>query len=120
MHGWEAVMAALGGLLLGLGLGVGARGRRGRREAQAAADMTRRVRALEEVAVPWLRARAETLGAPGETIAAATWQDPLETTHALIETIVRLERDDLLPYSDTMELDALGAPSGTSTKTGLP
>jgi hypothetical protein len=103
-----------------LGLGVGARGRRERREAQAVADMTRRVHALEDVAVPWLRARAETLGAPEETVAAATWQDPLDTTHALIETIVRLERDDLLPYNDTMELDALGAPPSTSTKTGLP
>lgn len=120
MHGWEAVMAALGGLLLGLGLGVGARGRRQQREAQQAAELKRRAHALSEVAVPWLRSRAETLGAPRETVAAATAEDPLGATHALIDTIMRLEREDLLPYSDTMELDAIALAESASTKRGLP
>ena len=120
MHGWEAVMAALGGLLLGLGLGVGVRGRRDRQAVQAATDLQRRAAELDAVAIPWLRNHASTLGAPAETVAQRGQDDPLETAHALIETIVRCEREDLLPYSDTMELDALAVGGEVPTKTGLP
>ncbi|MCA9573881.1 MAG: hypothetical protein KC668_00550 [Myxococcales bacterium] len=120
MHGWEAVMAALGGLLLGLGLGVGASGRRARLAAQAREDVERRARALTDVALPWLRAHATTLGAPPETTIADRGGDPLETTRALIDTITRCEREDLLPYSDTMELDALALKGESPTQRGLP
>jgi hypothetical protein len=120
MHGWEAVMAALGGLLLGLGLGVGVRGRRDRRAVQAATDLQRRAAELDALVNPWLRAHAATLGAPAETVAQRGQGDALETAHALIETIVRCEREDLLPFSDTMELDALAIGADAPTKTGLP
>ena len=85
-------MAALGGLLLGLGLGVGARGRREQRDAQAASDLKERVFALDEVAIPWLRAHATSLGVLPETVTRRPSDDPLETAQALIETIVRCER----------------------------
>lgn len=117
MHGWEAVMAALGGLLLGLGLGVGARGRR---EASEAAELRRRVRELDQEVVPWLRARAESLGAPSRTLDVPEARDALETTAALLETIQRLEREEQLPFSDTMELEAMPATRTEAPKRGLP
>jgi len=117
MHGWEAVMAALGGLLLGLGLGVGSARRREQRDAN---ELERRVRELERVAIPWLRARAESLGAPARSLDRDPVDDALATTCALIETIQRLEREDLLPYNDTMELEAMAMTRDTAPKRGLP
>lgn len=117
MHGWEAVMAALGGLLLGLGLGVGSARRREVREADA---LERRIRELEQVAVPWLRARAEALGAAPHTLERDPSDDALATTRGLIETIQRLEREDLLPYNDTMELEAMALTRDAAPKRGLP
>jgi hypothetical protein len=117
MHGWEAVMAALGGLLLGLGLGVGSTRRRNLREAD---ELARRVRELEHVAIPWLRARAEALGAPPQSLERDESEDALATARALFDTIQRLEREDLLPYNDTMELEAMALTRDTAPKRGLP
>jgi hypothetical protein len=117
MHGWEAVMAALGGLLLGLGLGVGSVRRRELRETE---ELARRVRELEQVAVPWLRARAELLGAPPHALEQDSARDPLAATRALLDTVQRLEREDLLPYNDTMELEAMALTRDVAPKRGLP
>lgn len=110
-------MAALGGLLLGLGLGVGSTRRRDQREAD---ELLRRVRELEQVAIPWLRARAEALGAPPHSLDRDASDDALATTRGLIETIQRLEREDLLPYNDTMELEAMALTRDQAPKRGLP
>jgi hypothetical protein len=109
MHGWEAVMAALGGLLLGAGLGVGL----SRREvARATLAFQQRVRELDRVALPWLKARAEALGAPESVLQSTPDGTPLSETLALVEVVQRLEREDLLPFSDTMEVDALPGTRG--------
>lgn len=110
-------MAALGGLLLGLGLGVGSVRRRDRRETE---ELARRVRELEQVAVPWLRARAELLGAPSHALEPDDSRDPLAATRALLDTVQRLEREDLLPYNDTMELEAMALTRDVAPKRGLP
>jgi len=110
-------MAALGGLLLGLGLGVGSVRRREQREHD---ELVRRVRELEQVAVPWLRARAELLGAAPHALEPDGARDPLAATRALLDTVQRLEREDLLPYNDTMELEAMALTRDAAPKRGLP
>jgi hypothetical protein len=116
MDGWEALMAAFGGLLLGLGLGVGSVRRR---EPHADAEFARRVRDLTQTALPWLRARAELLGAPPEMLEQASSRDPLVATQVLLTTVQRLE-SETLPYNDTLEMDAAGVTRDAHPKRGLP
>jgi hypothetical protein len=97
VHGWETLLAAVGGLLVGLGLGVTI-GRRG--DARQRTERVRVEAAVRTSVVPVLEARAEELGvsrAPDVT-------DPVASAITLADAIRRHESRGL-PYSDTVAVD---------------
>mgnify|MGYP000449827760 CR=1 FL=1 len=60
------------------------------------------------------------IASAGTAFAGEASDDALATTRGLIETIQRLEREDLLPYNDTMELEAMALTRDQAPKRGLP
>lgn len=97
--GWETVVAAMGGLLLGMGLGMGLfRGRE--RELQRALDD--HASGLRRTVIPVLEDHAQQLGLP-ESERAPGVDDPLELTVALASAIQTADRPSVLPFSDTIQ-----------------
>lgn len=97
MDGWETLLAAVGGLLVGLGLGVTI-GRRG--DARARTERVRLEAGVRTSVVPVLEARAEELGV---TRAGASI-DPVASAITLADAIRKHEARGL-PYVDTLAVD---------------
>lgn len=97
---WETVLAATGGLILGLGLGlVIARARE-----RALSHRLRRLQArLRSTVVPVLEARAQALGIPPAE-RQSYQDDPIELAVGLSASIQRVEGDPNLAFSDTVEV----------------
>lgn len=97
---WETVLAAAGGLILGLGLGLVIARMRER-------DLSQRLRRLEarlrSTVVPVLEARAQALGIPPAE-RQSYQDDPVETAVGLSASIQRVEGDPNLAFSDTVEV----------------
>ncbi|HJK94223.1 MAG TPA: hypothetical protein RMH85_03140 [Polyangiaceae bacterium LLY-WYZ-15_(1-7)] len=102
MGGWETVLAALGGLLLGMGLGLGL-GRR--REAAARRRLRAHGQALRSTVIPVLEERAELVGVP-EAERGDGAGDPLETATQLAASIQRHHDAQVLPYTDTVDISS--------------
>ncbi len=102
MQGWETVLAAVGGLVLGLGLGVllGRRGGQGDGQSQRLREVASRLRT---VVVPVLERQATTLGVPIAERGPVDG-DGIEVTLALGTAIQRREEREDLPFSDTLEI----------------
>lgn len=99
MNGWETLLAAVGGMLVGLGLGV-TLGRRG--EMRYRAEHARLEASVRTSVVPVLEARAEALGvATPEPVSGS-----VSTAVTLADAIRRHEARTELPYTDTLALDA--------------
>jgi len=101
VNGWETVLAAVGGLVLGLGLGLGWGLRGQRRVARQLRQAHSRVRS---VILPVLESRADTLGL-GRSQGAVSGADPLEQAAELSTRIEKRESSQHLAYSDTVQLD---------------
>jgi hypothetical protein len=98
VSGWETVLAAVGGLVLGLGLGLTWGGRGERRVVRRLRSAQSRIRSS---VLPVLQSRAESLGlGKGEDE-----EDPLEQAVDLSTRIERFESDKNLAYSDTVEVE---------------
>ena len=96
-------MAAFGGLLLGFGLGVGyAR----RAEDKAQRELARVAGQLRSTVVPLLSEHAESLGIDPSREGGAS-NDPVRASISLVEALRAAEGDRMLPYTDTLEFDAL-------------
>lgn len=102
MQGWETVLAALGGLVLGLGLGV-LIGRRGSHDDAEAQRMREGVARLRTTVVPVLERQASLLGVPTSE-RGPTDGDGLEVALALGKAIQGREEREELPFSDTLEI----------------
>ena len=102
MQGWEAVLAAVGGLVLGLGLGV-LLGRRGVQDGADTQRLREGVSRLRTVVVPVLERHASTLGVPSVERGPVDG-DGLEVALALGTAIQRREEREDLPFSDTLEI----------------
>ncbi len=102
-------MAAVGGVLVGLGLGVTI-GRRG--EARRRIERTRIEAAVRANVVPVLEARADELGVPRPKDDV----DPVASAVTLAEAIRRHDVRRELPFNDTVSLAArdLNEPSPES------
>ena len=107
VYGLEAILAAIGGLLLGLGLGVAIAERAAQRRYDALAEAARE---LETVANPWLRARLVSLESNPPATPPHDSDDPdaalLVETRSLIETVQRIEEEDMIGFGDTVELES--------------
>ena len=102
MDGWETVLAAVGGLLLGAGAGVWIGRRHERRTARELYRVYSRLRAS---VIPVLEARAEVLGLSRTTRESSSPdQDPLTVSLHLGESIQRVEQQRNLAFSDTVEI----------------
>ena len=100
MGAWETVLAAAGGLVLGIGLGLAI----ARIRDRALALRLRRERArLRSSVVPVLEARAQQLGIPVDERQSYD-DDPVELAVGLSVSIMRVEGDPNLAFSDTVEL----------------
>lgn len=100
MAGWETVLAAIGGLILGFGLGmVVSRGRD--------PDATKRLRRIESrvrgSVIPVLEARALALGLNKEQRDSRE-TDPLELAVSLSTSIQQFEEHNDVAFSDTLEV----------------
>jgi len=100
MGGWETVLAAVGGLVLGFGLGFSL----ARRREQ---EMTRRMRRLESriraSVIPVLEDRAQTLGVSREERASDA-DDAFGMAVDLSVSIQRRQENANLAFSDTLEV----------------
>lgn len=93
-------MAAVGGLVLGLGIGLAT----GRARVRGLVRRMRQDRArIRASVVPVLEARAQTLGIPPAE-RQSFQDDPLELAIGLSASIQRVEGDPNLAFSDTVEL----------------
>ena len=102
MSGWETLVAALGGLSVGVGLGI-LLGRRGEDRLRLhVASMERRVRTT---LVPILQSRAGALGLPTKPRESGRG-DAVEIAFELGESVLRAEERQALPFSDTVEFSA--------------
>lgn len=96
------MLAALGGLLLGLGLGL-TLGRR--HEASLRRKLTLLDSGLRRSVIPVLEDRATAIGLPvAERSREST--DPVQVSIELSTSIRRFEESQDLPFSDTLEIDA--------------
>lgn len=100
VDGWETVVAAVGGLILGVGLGLAL----ARTRERALMQRLRRDEArLRGTVVPLLEARAQSLGIPAAE--RQSYQDnPMELVVGLSASILRVEGDPNMPFSDTVEV----------------
>ena len=99
MSGWETVLAALGGLLLGFGAGLVATRRR---ERALERRITRFSQQLRSHVVPVLEERAASLGlSPSERSSES--DDPLTLAVSLAGSIQRFSDARTLPFSDTLD-----------------
>lgn len=100
MAGWETVLAAVGGLVLGTGLIAFLSRQRERRWMRRRVELETRLR---RVVVPVLERRADALGIP--TAQRGRDEDgAVELTLTLAEAIKQLEESAELPFGDTVEV----------------
>jgi hypothetical protein len=107
MTGWETVLAAVGGLLAGLGVGI-ALGRRGERELQR--RLHEHAAQLRRSVIPFLEERAATLGLP-ESERHRHVDDPLELVVRLSVSVRATSERASLPFTDTIESPGLFTPT---------
>ncbi len=100
MGAWETVLAAAGGLVLGVGLGLALARARERDLLRRLRNDQARVRAS---IVPVLEWRAEALGIPAADRQSLS-DDPIELAIGLSASIARVEGDPNLAFSDTVEV----------------
>lgn len=104
MTGWETIVAAIGGLLLGFGLGAGLSKRR---EDRVHAELRRAESQLRAAVIPVLAERADALGVTPEGGLDAV-DDAVRVSVSLASAVRSAQGDHhLLPYTDTVEFDAL-------------
>ncbi len=111
--GWETVLAAVGGVLLGLGVGVVV-GRRGERELQR--RLHEHASQLRRAVIPYLEERAAALGVP-ESDRHRHVSDPLELVVRLTVSVREVSEHASLPYTDTVESPELLAPNDSTPPT---
>ncbi len=111
MNGWETVLAAVGGMLLGLGFGITI-GRRG--EERVRLERVRLEAELRETVLPVLVERASELGVDTSSRGADAIVDSIELASAIRHGGTRSD----LPYSDT--LDVSGASLSSAQTRGEP
>ncbi|HEY8431380.1 MAG TPA: hypothetical protein VIL20_23530 [Sandaracinaceae bacterium] len=100
MAGWETLLAALGGMILGVGVASIASRRRERRSLRQKLELEARVR--REV-VPVLERRAHVLRVPPAERGNER-DGPIEVAVALASAIRRIEESIELPFGDTVEV----------------
>lgn len=97
---WVTVLAAGGGVMLGIGLGLAfARKRLAMVALRARRDQAR----LRASVVPVLEARAQQLGIPQDERQSHA-DDPVDVAVGLSVAIMRIDGDPNLAFSDTVEL----------------
>ncbi len=106
MSGWETLLAALGGLVLGMGLASLISRRRGRRWMRQRVELETRMR--REI-VPVLERRADVLGIPPSD-RGDDGEGPIALAITLAQAIRLAEESTELPFGDTVEV-ARGAVS---------
>ncbi len=102
MGGWETVLAAVGGLVLGLGLGVGWAGREQRRLRR---QLAQGGASLRNSVVPVLAKRADALGlrvSLRPTPKATPLEEALAEAVELAEQLQEFGEENALPFSDTL------------------
>ncbi|MEM9194385.1 MAG: hypothetical protein AAGF12_34730 [Myxococcota bacterium] len=100
MTGWETILAACGGLVLGFGLGmVLTRGR----ELDGAKRLRRIESRVRGSVIPVLEARAMELGLTKEQRDSHE-TDPLELAVSLSTSIQQFEDNNNVAFSDTLEV----------------
>ena len=100
MAGWESVLAAVGGMLLGLGTGLGL----ARLQERALRRHLQRLRArARSNVVPVLERRAEALGLRAAERPPPS-DDPCDHADALARAIRGFEDRQELPFSDTVDV----------------
>ncbi len=100
MAGWESVIAALGGLLVGIGIGM-LLGRK--RELTLRRRLTTHATELRSTVIPILEEHADKLGLPDSERCQES-SNPLELTVRLSRSLGRHAEAQELPFDDTMEL----------------
>lgn len=100
VEGWETVLAACGGLVLGLGLGMVV----GRRNARGAEKLVRRLRSrVRASVVPVLEGQALALGMSRAERASQS-DDPFDVAVDLSVSIQKHQDSHNMAFSDTLEL----------------
>jgi hypothetical protein len=100
VEGWETVLAAVGGLVLGIGLGIVI----GRRHAHGYVRRMRRVESRVRASViPVLEDQAHTLELPHDERAPGV-EDPFEVAVDLATAIQRHRDSHDMAFSDTLEV----------------
>lgn len=107
------MLAAAGGVLLGLGVGV-VLGRRGERELQR--RLQDHASQLRRAVIPYLEERAAALGLP-ESDRHRHVRDPLELVVRLTVSVREGSERASLPYTDTVESPGLFSPNDPTLPT---
>lgn len=113
MAGWETVLAAVGGLVLGTGLVAFLSRQRERRWMRQRVELETRLR---RVVVPVLERRADVLGIPPAQ-RGSDEEGAIELTLSLAGAIKQLEESAELPFGDTVEVARRELEGVTQTKT---
>lgn len=100
MAGWETLLAALGGMILGIGVASLASRQRERRWMRQKLELETRVR--REV-VPVLERRADVLGVPPAE-RGSEHDGPIAVAVTLASAIRLIEESSELPFGDTVEV----------------
>ncbi len=101
MDAWETILAAVGGLLLGLGLGLSI----GRRTARRAIDSPAADARIRAVVLPVLERRAIEVGVSVDA-GLDRASDPVGAAVTLATAISRAAGRGELAYSDTLQIEA--------------